>query len=207
MQIQEKSSESLLMLNNPTNYFTFFIGGLLSGISFFSSILIPFSILGHYILIKGLFYKDRKFYSLMSGWLFGIGFFITSMHWIVNPFLVYEEHKILAPLVLIIFPSLMGLFFAIPCVLISKFINFQKLDDYFFSKTLIISFLIFISELLRSNIFGGLPFNLYAHLWIFNENFIKISSFIGVFGLSFLTILWIITIVLFLIMPGSSSTK
>ncbi len=186
------------MLNKPANYITFFIGGSLSGVSFFSSILIPFLILGHYILIKGLFCKDRKINSLFSGWLFGAGFFFTSMHWIVNPFLVYEEHKILAPLVLIIFPSLMGLFFAIPCVLINKLINFQKINEFFFTKTLSISFLIFTSELLRSNIFGGLPFNLYAHLWIFNENFIKISSFIGVFGLSFLTILWIVTTVLYL---------
>ena len=187
------------MLNKPTNYFTFFIGGLLSGLSFFSSILIPLLILGHYILIKGLFCEDRKFNSLFSGWLFGLGFFLTSMHWIVNPFLVYEEHKILAPLVLIVFPSLMGLFFAIPCVLINKFINYKKIHDFFFTKILLISFLIFISELLRSNIFGGLPLNLYGHIWIFNENFIKISSFIGVFGLSFLTILWIIIIVLYLI--------
>jgi len=192
------------MLNKPTNYFAFLIGGLLSGVSFFSSILIPLLILGHYILIKGLFCEDRKFNSLFSGWLFGLGFFLTSMHWIVNPFLVYEEHKILAPLVLIVFPSLMGLFFAIPCVLINKFINYQKIHDFFFTKTLSISFLIFISELLRSNIFGGLPFNLYGHIWIFNENFIKISSFIGVFGLSFLTILWITIIVLYLIRKDSS---
>ena len=186
------------MLNKLPNYFTFFIGGLLNGFSFFSSILIPLSILGHYLLIKGLFCKDRNFNPMLSGWLFGVGFFLTSMHWIVNPFLIYEEHKILAPLVLIIFPSLMGLFFSIPCVLIKKFINFQKIYDFFFTKILLISFFIFISEFLRSNIFGGLPFNLYGHLWIFNENFIKISSFIGVFGLSFLTILWIITIVLML---------
>ena len=186
------------MLNKPSNYIKFFVGGLLSGISFFSSILIPFLILGHYILIKGLFCNDHKLNSLFSGWLFGVGFFLASMHWIVNPFLVYEEHKILAPLILIIFPSLMGFFFAFPCVLINKFINFQTINDFFFTKTLSISFLIFIFELLRSNIFGGLPFNLYAHLWIFNENFIKISSFIGVFGLSFLTILWITTIVLYL---------
>ena len=63
------------MLNKPKNYFTFFIGGLLSGVSFFSSICIPLLILGHYILIKGLFCEDRKFNSLLSGWLFGLGFF------------------------------------------------------------------------------------------------------------------------------------
>ena len=192
------------MLNKFPNYSTFFIGGLFNGFSFFSSILIPLSILGHYLLIKGLFCKDRNFNPLLSGWLFGVGFFLTSMHWIVNPFLIYEEHKILAPLVLIFFPSLMGLFFIVPCVLIKKFINFQKINDLFFTKILLISFFIFISELLRSNIFGGLPFNLYGHLWIFNENFIKISSFIGVYGLSFLTTLWIITIVFCLINKTSS---
>ena len=93
----------------------------------------------------------------------------------------------------------MGLFFTVPCILIKKFINFQKIYDFFFTKILLISFFIFITEFLRSNIFGGLPFNLYAHLWIFNENFIKITSFIGVFGLSFLTIFWIITIAFYLI--------
>ena len=192
------------MSNKLPSYFTFFIGGLLNGFSFFSSILIPFSILGHYLLIKGLFSKNRKFNPLLSGWLFGVGFFLTSMHWIVNPFLIYEEHKTLAPFVLIIFPSLMGLFFIIPCILIKKFINFQKIYDFFLTKVFLISFFFFISEFLRSNIFGGLPFNLNAHHWVFNENFIKISSFIGVFGLSFLTTLWIISIVLYLINKDSS---
>ena len=46
-------------------------------------------------------------------------------------------------------------------------------------------------ELLRSFIWGGLPFNLTAHIWAFNEEFIQISKFIGVFGLSFLTLVWI----------------
>ena len=187
------------MSNKAPNYFFFLLGGLLSGVSFFSSIFIPLSILGHYFLIQGLFHKNLKFGSLLPGWLFGFGFFITSMHWIVNPFLVYEEHKLLAPLVLIIFPSLMGLFFVIPCILIKQFINFQRINEFFFSKILLISFFIFISELLRSNIFGGLPFNLYGHIWIFNENFIRVTSYIGVFGLSFLTILWIVSIVLYLI--------
>ena len=81
------------MLNKPPSYFTFFIGGLLNGFSFFSSILIPLSILGHYLLIKGLFCKDRNFNSILSGWLFGAGFFLASMHWIVNPFLIYEEFR------------------------------------------------------------------------------------------------------------------
>ena len=130
-----------MLVNKPPSYFTFFIGGLLNGLSFFSSILIPLSIFGHYLLIKGLFYKERNFNSFLSGWLFGIGFFLASMYWIVNPFLIYEEHKILAPLVLIIFPSLMGLFFTVPCILIKKFINFHKIYDFFFTKILLISFL------------------------------------------------------------------
>ena len=49
----------------------------------------------------------------------------------------------------------------------------------------------FSTEFLRSSIFGGLPFNLNAHIWVFDEKFIKVASYVGVFGLSFLTIYWI----------------
>ena len=146
------------MSNKLPSYFTFFIGGLLNGFSFFSSILIPFSILGHYLLIKGLFSKNRKFNPLLSGWLFGVGFFLTSMHWIVNPFLIYEEHKTLAPFVLIIFPSLMGLFFIIPCILIKKFINFQKIYDFFLTKVFLISFFFFYIWIFKIKYLWGITF-------------------------------------------------
>ncbi len=186
-------------MSNKINYYLkFFIGGLISGISFYSVIFLPLIFLGHYFLIKGLLKKNILILNFFAGWLFGLGFFLTSMHWIINPFLIYEKHLLLAPLIFIIFPSFMGLFFTLPCILITKFVSLEKINEKFYFQAFLITFFLFISELFRSKLFGGLPFNLYAHLWIFNEYFIKIVSFIGVFGLSFLTTLWIVLTVLFI---------
>ena len=62
----------------------------------------------------------------------------------------------------------------------------------FFLNSFFVALIFFFSELLRSYLFGGLPFNLVAHIWAYNSYFIQIVQFIGVFGLSFLTILWIV---------------
>ena len=62
-------------------------------------------------------YKYGFFYS----WLFGTGFFIGSMHWMISPFLVYEKHFYLIPLGALIFPILMGVFFIFPVYLIIFF--------------------------------------------------------------------------------------
>ncbi len=169
-----------------------FILGVLTGISFSFIYLLPISIISFAFLI---FYLEKKKLneSFLIGWIFGIGFFLGSMHWIIFPFLVYEKHYFLAPIIFIIFPSFLGLFFAIPSTLIfwfSKYID----NRFIFLKSFIISFFFFFSELLRSNIFGGLPFNLFSHIWAFNSEFTKVSSVVGVFGLSFLTINWFITL-------------
>ncbi len=187
------------MSNKANHYIKFFFGGLISGVSFYSVIFLPLFFLGHYIFINGLLNKKKSTSNFLSGWVFGMGFFLTSMHWIVNPFLIYEEHLKLVPFISFVFPSLMAFFYTLPSILITKFISIRKINENFYTQAFLIAFFLFISELLRSKIFGGLPFNLYAHLWGFNESFIKIVSFIGVFGLSFLTILWIVLITLFLI--------
>ena len=114
------------------------------------------------------------------------------MNWIVNPFLVYEEHFYLAPIVFLIFPLLMGLFFTIPSILFTLLLSqYTKNENYFFMTCFVISLFLFISEFLRSNIFGGLPFNFAGHIWVFDHKLIKIASYIGVFGLSFMTFYWI----------------
>ena len=72
-------------------------------------------------------------------------FFLGSMHWIIFPFLVYEKHYFLAPIIFIIFPSFLGLFFAIPSTLIfwfSKYID----NRFIFLKSFIISFFFFFSN-------------------------------------------------------------
>ncbi len=187
------------MSNKAKKCLNLFLAGLVSGISISYPFLLPFYILGYYYFIRTL--VDLKFSSqgYLQGWLFGFGFFFSSMHWIVNPFLIYEEHLILAPFVIIIFPLSMGAFFSISGILIKGFVSVVKIDEnYFYTKCFLIGLFLFLSEYLRSIIFGGLPFNLHSHLWAFDERFISITSYIGAFGLSFLTILWITLISLYI---------
>ena len=122
--------------------------------------------------------------------------FLGSMHWIVSPFLIYEKHFFFSPFVVIIFPFDGNIFF-------NKFnLNFRfrkKFDlkiEIQYLKSFFISLFFFFTEFLRSYIFGGLPLNLTAHIWAFHSEFIQIAKFFGVFGLSFLTINWVVLVAL-----------
>ena len=167
-----------------------FFSGVLAGFSIYSIYLIPLLILGYcYFLKKMEINKDKK-NALYDGVLFGTGYFFGCLHWIVFPFMIYEKHFILAPFILIIFPILMSIFFGISAMLIylTRRIN---LDLRFF-KISLVSVILFSSEWVRSFLFGGLPLSLTAHIWSFQYQLISIASYVGVFGLSYLTIYWLV---------------
>ena len=167
-----------------------FFSGVLAGFSIYSIYLIPLLILGYcYFLKKMEINKDKK-NALYDGVLFGTGYFFGCLHWIVFPFMIYEKHFILAPFILIIFPILMSIFFGISAMLIylTRRIN---LDLRFF-KISLVSLILFSSEWVRSFLFGGLPLSLTAHIWSFQYQLISIASYVGVFGLSYLTIYWLV---------------
>ncbi len=186
------------MSNKVYQYILMFFAGLISGISISNIYLIPLFFIGHYLFIKSLLERNDLYLNLILGWLFGFGFFLASMHWIINPFLIYDEHKTLAPFVIIIFPFFMGFFFALPSVLITWLVISKSMNRNFFTFIFWVTFFLFSAEILRSTIFGGLPFNLYAHIWVFDERFLQIVSVVGVYGLSFLTIFWIVISILLL---------
>ncbi|MFL2660582.1 MAG: apolipoprotein N-acyltransferase [Alphaproteobacteria bacterium] len=179
------------MLSKSTFYLNFFSWGFLTGISTNNIILVPFFILGFYKFIHNIQKLNSPLSGFQLGWLFGFGFFLSSMYWIVNPFLIYEKHLFLAPIVIILFPILLGIFFGIAGFFILIFISINKINESTYLKCFAISISLFFSEYLRSFIFGGLPFNLAAHIWAYDERFLKIISFVGVYGLSFLTFYWL----------------
>jgi apolipoprotein N-acyltransferase len=105
--------------------------GIFVGVSQSFFFLTPLVILTYFIFIKKILQKENLRDSFFAGWIFGIGFYIGSMHWIVSPFLIYERHLLLSP-ISIFFPLLMGLFFSLPCILITifkKFIFFQRISN------------------------------------------------------------------------------
>ena len=172
--------------------FNFAVLGIFSGLSLSFLFLLPVVIFSYWYFVKKNLSANLIKLSLVRGWLFGIGFFLGSMHWIVSPFLIYERHFVLAPISLL-FPILMGLFFIIPACILQISQNYLRVfkQNFIFLQSFIIASSFFLAEIIRSYIFGGLPFNLTAHIWAFREELIQISKYIGVYGLSFLTLIWI----------------
>ena len=123
--------------------------GIFLGVSQSFFFLVPLVILSYLIFIKKILQKDNLKDSFFAGWIFGIGFYIGSMHWIVSPFLIYEKHLLLSP-ISIFFPLLMGLFFSFPCILITifkKFIFFHRISNI--TKAFIIASFFFYQKSLN----------------------------------------------------------
>ncbi|MEC8265645.1 MAG: apolipoprotein N-acyltransferase [Pseudomonadota bacterium] len=176
-------------------FFDFLFLGLILGISYSFIFLLPVIVFIYFSFLKKIYKIKLNLEGFVVSWVFGTGFFIGSMHWMVNPFLVYEKHFYLLPLGALVFPVLMGLFFTIPTSLIilsRKY--FQFLSVKIFLNSFVVSFFFFLSEILRSKLFGGLPLNLTAQIWAFNSELIQGAKIFGVYGISFLTILWLILI-------------
>ena len=169
-----------------------FFSGVLAGFSIYSIYLIPLLIFGYCYFLKKLETTRTKKNALYDGIIFGTGYFFGCLHWIVFPFLIYEKHFVLAPFILIIFPMLMSVFFGVSAMLI--YLTRRINPDLRFLKISVISAILFFLEWVRSFFLGGLPLSLTAHIWSFQYQLISIASYVGVFGLSFLTLYWLVLI-------------
>ena len=178
------------------SYFITFFFGLLSAFSLPSLFLLPFFIVGFYYL----FYKINKLKKnkeyFFHGLAFGFGHFLLGFHWIVFPFFFDQKHHLLAPIIIIIFPLFFSLFLAFPSLILGIYYKKFKLNiSNIFINSFIIGSTFYFFEYFRCILFGGLPWNLFAHIWAFNNSFLIITQYIGVYGLSFLTIFWVILII------------
>ena len=94
-----------------------------------------------------------------------------------------EELFFLTPIPLILLPAVLALFYGVMQMYNSLHWNNSKFRVLFFTSSWI------IFELLRSFLFTGFPWGLIAYSWSWSIQFVQIISVIGVYGLSFLTIL------------------
>ena len=182
------------------SYLITFLFGLLSALSLPSFFLLPSLIIGFYYLfykIKNL-NKNKEYF--FHGLAFGFGHFLLGFHWIVFPFFFYQKHYFLAPIIIIIFPLFLSLFLAFPSLILGIYYKRFKLNiSNIFIHSFIVGSIFYLFEYFRCTLFGGLPWNLFGHIWAFNNNFLIVTKYIGVYGLSFLTIFWVILIIQFIV--------
>ena len=113
------------------------------------------------------------------GWLFGFGYFISSLYWISISLTYDENFKSLIPLAVILIPAFLALFYG----LITFFFLILK------PKKIISSFLIFslifgVVEFIRGTILTGFPWNLIIYSLSQQKEFLGITSIIGTYGLN-----------------------
>ena len=127
------------------------------------------------------------------GLLFGFGFYLSGISWIVNSLTFDDNFKILIPFALILIPLFLSLFIAIPILFIGPHLNLNFSSIFLFSSVLA------ISEYLRAQIFTGFPWNLWAYSTVWLTEIIQIVNLIGLnsFNLVVITVFTLPVIIFF----------
>ena len=144
--------------------------------------------------------KNKKLFFIY-GWLFGFGYFVTSLYWISISLTFDENFKFLIPITLYLIPGFLALFYA----LISFLFLILK------PKKIISSFLLFslifgVLEFLRGYILTGFPWNLIAYSFSNHLEILSITSIIGTYGFNLFCISLFISPAMFILRDTKKDT-
>ena len=129
-----------------------------------------------FLFKKSKINKSKK-YFFFCGWLFGFGYFLSSLYWITISLTFDQNFKFFIPIALILIPSFLGIFYGLAtfCFIISN------------PKKIVSSFLVFslffgVFEFIRGSILTGFPWNLIAYSFVNHLEILSIISLIGTYG-------------------------
>ncbi len=132
---------------------------------------------------KNKYRKKPYFINLFYvGYSFGVGFFLIGTYWISNSLQFDQSFKNLVPFTIILIPLFLGLFYGLGTLVCGKYLKYDLKSLFLFCAT--ISFI----DYLRSKIFTGFPWNLWAYSWSEFTEIIQILNPIGLFAFNLLTI-------------------
>ena len=188
-------------------YFIIFIFPLiLGGITVFSFKpfdLFFFNAISVSLLFYLIYYVKKKTQSLyrkkpflknlfILGTSYGFGFFLFGFYWITHSLTFDDSFKILIPFGLVLIPLFLSLFFSLPLLFLGHFIELK------ISSIILISFLLSSFDFLRSFVFTGFPWNIWAYSFSWSEESLQILSIIGIFSFNiFLITLFFLPATLF----------
>ena len=145
-------------------------------------------------LFKKLDTQSYKKFFFLYGWLFGFGFFLTNIYWIVISLTFDQTFNFLIPVVLVIIPSFLALFYAL-ITLVFYLLRPKNILSAFF----LFSLLFGITEFIRGIILTGFPWNLIVFSFSKNLDFISIISVIGTYSLNLIVISFYTTPALYIL--------
>ena len=118
------------------------------------------------------------------GWCFGFGFFAAGLYWITEAFLVdAARFGWMAPFALCFGAGVLALETALALALC------RRLWRPGFMRIVVLASFWTIAEMFRGTLFAGFPWNPMGSVWTVRAAPLQAASVIGVFGLSWLTVL------------------
>src|SRR5262249_20095894 len=121
--------------------------------------------------------------AALSGWLFGIGYFVPGLYWIGNAFLVdASTFAWLIPFAVIGLPAYLALFTALGFALARLIWTGDA------SRVLSLAVCLTLSEWLRGQVLTGFPWNAFGYALSEPLALAQLSSLIGLWGMTFLAV-------------------
>ena len=155
--------------------------------SYINFIILPFLfLLTTYTQKKSRNTYRKKPYLLnlfFIGYLFGVGFFLSGIHWISHSLTFDDNFKFLIPVAIIGLPIFLGLFFGLTNLIIGPFLKNN------FSSILLFSSAFAFADYLRAKILTGFPWNVWAYTWSWKPELLQSLFHLGFFSFNLLCIL------------------
>jgi apolipoprotein N-acyltransferase len=121
--------------------------------------------------------------AFATGWLFGFGFFVAGLHWVVFPLLVDAgRFAWMIPFALILLPGGLALFIGVATWAATRL----AASGGFRILALAVAWA--AAEWIRGHAFTGFPWNLVGYTWIDVAAVLPAVGLMGVYGLSLLTV-------------------
>ena len=172
--------------NYQKNIYLFLLGAIsafsLPPYNYFLINFITFSAFFIFLLKQKKEIKNNKSY-FKYGWIFGFGYFLSSLYWISIALTFDQDFKILIPISLVLLPAFLAIFYGFITYLFSVFYSKR-----IFASLLLFSLVFSLIEFLRGSIFTGFPWNLIAFSFSDSINFIQVLSLIGTYSFNLICI-------------------
>lgn len=172
------------LINNKFCYLLLIITGLGTNLAFAPYYYFIALYPGFWLLIHKVIASDKSSKAFFYGWLFGFGYFAGGLWWIAHALLIdQQQFGWLIPFANLILPALLGMYIG----LVTLITYHSKLSGL----RLIVFFAIsWVGvEYLRSYLFTGFAWNLVGYGLTNLIYLSQFSSIMGIYGLSFITIL------------------
>ncbi len=162
-----------------------FVLGALAALSMPGWGYIPLLFAGYSCFYVLILKTKSRMLSFIKGWLFGLGYFVIGLHWIANALLVDDNpYRWAYPIALVGLPALFSIYWGL-AALLTRLLH-QRTDISFF---ILFTFFFFTAEWSRSHLFTGFPWNIPGYAWAGILPMVQSIHYIGVYGLTGLTIL------------------